>query len=66
MKDRCYLWFFCIFEVDDINEISEIGGLNDFLLLCGTDQAQSFEVQDLPIAGATYKIFFGSFRKFIN
>ena len=66
MKDRFYLWFFCVFEVDDINEISEIGGLNDFFLLCGTDQAQSFEVQDLPIAGATYKIFFGSFRKFIN
>ena len=66
MKDRFYLWFFCVFEVDDINEISEIGGLNDFLLLCGTDKAQSFEVQDLPIAGATYKIYFGSFRKFIN
>lgn len=66
MKDRFYQWFFCVFEVDDINEISEIGGLNNFLLLCGTDQVQSFEVQDLPVASATYKIFFGSFRKFIN
>ena len=42
MKDRFHQWFFCVFEVDDINEISEIGGLNNFLLLCGTDQVQSF------------------------
>ena len=32
----------CFFEAGDINEISEIGDLNDFPLLCGTDQG--FEV----------------------
>ena len=35
---------FRLFEAGDINEISEIGDLNNFPLLCGTDQVQGFEV----------------------
>ena len=34
-------WFF---EAGDINEISEIGHLNNVPVLCGTDQVQGFEV----------------------
>ena len=48
----------CFFEAGNINEISEIGDLNNFLLLSGTDQVQGFEVHafisgilvSLPIA----------------
>ena len=35
---------FCFFEAGDINEVSEIGGLNNFPLLCGSDQVQGFEL----------------------
>ena len=35
---------FHFFEAGDINETSEIGDLSSFLLLCGTDKVQSFEV----------------------
>ena len=32
-----------LFEAGDINAISGIDDLNDFPLLCGTDQEQGFE-----------------------
>ena len=35
---------FYFFGAGDINEISEISDLNNFPLLCWTDQVQSFEV----------------------
>ena len=57
---------FCVSEAGDINEISEIVDLNNFPLLRGTDQLQVFEVQDLPMTSAKCKVFFLSFRKFIN
>ena len=57
---------FCVFEAGYINEISEIVDLNNFPLLCGTDQLQGFEVQDLPMTNTKCKVFFLFFRKFIN
>ena len=34
---------FCFFEANDINKISKISEMDNFPLLCGTDQVQGFE-----------------------
>ena len=34
---------FCFFEANDINKISKISEIDNFPLLCGTDQVQRFE-----------------------